>query len=180
MTLFDIIFLAYALSIDAGIVSFGMGLIFSRNKRKNSLILASFTGFFQFFMPFIGWFLAKLIYGFFEPFSKIIAFLIFFILGLKFICDAFNKKEAQNGAECLSLSCLFMLSAATSIDALGAGVNIYFLNAPVVFASVAIGLVTFLNSMFSFWFGYLFKRFPSKYLEIFAGFILIFLAFKTL
>ena len=53
MNLVDIIFLAVALSIDAGIVSFSQGIIFVENKRKNSLKLALSVGFFQALMPVI-------------------------------------------------------------------------------------------------------------------------------
>ena len=56
MELAQIILLAVALSIDAMVVSFSQGLIFKINKRKNSLLLAFFLGFFQGLMPIIGYF----------------------------------------------------------------------------------------------------------------------------
>lgn len=182
MSTLSILFLAVALSIDAAVVSFTQGLIFVENKRKNSFLLALSVAFFQTIMPILGWLFARVIYSYVESFSSVIAFLIFFILGAKFIYEALKeeKKEVQKVKLNLSLDYLFIVSVATSIDALGAGVNLYFLGAPLLFASLLIGLVTFLNSILSFWAGYLFKRFPSKYLEIAAGLILILLAILTL
>ena len=46
MSLFDIFILAIALSIDATVVSFSNGLIFTKNRTANSLLLA-FSGFFH-------------------------------------------------------------------------------------------------------------------------------------
>ena len=93
MNLADLIFLAAALSVDAGAVSFSQGLLFDKNKIKNSLLLAFSTGFFQFIMPVAGYFFAGVIYRFVEPFSKTLAFLIFMVLGLKFIHDGLTEKE---------------------------------------------------------------------------------------
>lgn len=180
MNLADLIFLAAALSVDAGAVSFSQGLLFDKNKTKNSLLLAFSTGFFQFIMPVAGYFFAGVIYRFVEPFSKTLAFLIFMVLGLKFIHDGLTEKEkTAKSPVCITLGCLFMLSVATSIDALAAGVNFYFLKAGILFSSLLIGFVTFFVSLFCFYAGRFFKKFPSKYLEVLAGVALIVLSFKT-
>ena len=180
MNLSEIIFLAVALSIDAGSVSFSQGLIICKNKSKNAFLLAIFTGFFQFLMPILGFIFASLIYAYVENFCSIIAFAIFFVLGVKFIYDAVRKNSSQKEYEvcCLSARCLLMFALATSIDALAAGVNFRFLDTPLFFASLIIGITTFLISLFCFWAGHLFKKFPSKYLEILSGLILIALAIK--
>ena len=180
MNLSEIIFLAIALSIDAGAVSFSQGLIICKNKSKNAFLLAIFTGFFQFLMPILGFIFASLIYAYVENFCSIIAFAIFFVMGVKFIYDALKKDLNNDTPEicCLSLKCLLMFALATSIDALAAGVNFRFLDTPLFFASLIIGITTFLISLFCFWAGHLFKKFPSKYLEILSGLILIALAIK--
>ena len=172
MNLIDVIFLAFALSIDAMAVSFSNGLLCVKNKRKNAFLLALFAGF-------IGYFFANLIYTYVKPYSSIIAFIIFLALGLKFLYDALFKGDTEDSICCISLKCLFALAFATSIDALAAGVNLRFLNVDIFFSSLIIGLVTFLNALLGFYLGHLFKRFPSKYLEIFASLLLIFLAVKS-
>ena len=179
MLLIEVIFLAIALSIDASVVSFSQGLIFTENKRKNSFYLAFWVGSFQAIMPVIGWFLAKSIYSYIEKIDHWIAFAIFLILGIKFIKDAFNENELKcDTPACLSFKCLLLLAIATSIDAMAAGATLYFMKVKILFPAIIIGLITFINSLIGFWSGYIFKEFPSKYLEISAGLILITLGFK--
>ena len=180
MSYSDIILLAIALSIDAMVVSFSNGLIFTRNKRINSLILAFSVGFFQFLMPIIGFFLALSLSKYVEPYDHWIVFAIFTLLGAKFIKDAF-KEEKDEKIHCyFCFSYILLVSVATSIDALGAGISIAFTGGRIMFAAINIGVITFLNSLLGFWGGYLFKKFPSKNLEISGGVILILLGFKIL
>jgi len=176
----DILILAIALSIDACVVSFSNGLIFTKNKRANSLMLAASVGFFQFLMPVIGFYFAKSVNKYVEPYDHWIVFAIFIFLGLKFIKDAF-KEEKEEKIDCyLCFRYILLVSVATSIDALGAGVSIAFMNVNILFPAIVIGVITFVNSLLGFWGGYLFKKFPTRNLEIFGGLILILLAFKVL
>lgn len=180
MTLIDILILAIALSIDASVVSFSNGLIFTNNKRINSFILALSVGFFQFLMPVIGFFFAQAVNKYVEPYDHWIVFTIFVLLGLKFIKDAF-KEEKEEKIDCyLCFKYIFLVSVATSIDALGAGVSIAFLKTQIWIPAIIIGVITFFNSLLGFWCGYLFKKFPTRNLEISGGLILILLAFKIL
>lgn len=180
MNIYDILILAVALSIDACVVSFSNGLIFTQNKRLNSLILAVSVGFFQFLMPIIGWFFAQSIEKYVEPYSKWLVFGIFIILGTKFIKDAFNKED-EKGIDCyLCFKYILLVSIATSIDALAAGASLAFSGVKILVPAVIIGVVTFINSLLGFWSGYLFKKFPTRNLEISGGIILILLAFKVL
>ena len=177
MNAIQITLLAIALSIDAMVVSFSQGLIFKEKKRKNSLLLAFFLGFFQFLMPMLGYFCALSVYKYLEMVNTWIVFSIFLALGIKFIKEAFDEKE--NEICCISFGCLIMFAIATSIDAFGAGISLCFSNVNIWLPAIFIGLVTFLNSLLGFWSGYLFKNFPSKYLEIAGGLILIGLAIKA-
>ena len=177
MEITQIVLLAIALSIDAMVVSFSQGLIFKEKKRRNSFLLAFFLGFFQFFMPVLGYFCALGIYKYLEFINNWIVFLIFLVLGIKFIKEAFEEKEKT--VCCISISCLFTFAIATSIDAFGAGISLCFSHVNIWFPAILIGIITFVNSLFGFWSGYLFKNFPTKYLEIIGGIILIGLAIKA-
>lgn len=180
MNTLDILILAIALSIDACVVSFSNGLIFTQNKRVNSLMLALAVGFFQFLMPVVGYFGAQTVSKYVEPYSRWIVFGIFVLLGAKFIKDAFKEEEEKN-IECyLCFKYILLVAVATSIDALGAGVSIAFTKTQIWLPAIIIGVVTFINSLLGFWSGHLFKKFPTKYLEISGGLILIALAFKVL
>lgn len=178
MTLIDIILLAIALGIDCFVVSFSQGLIFQNNRFKNSFNLALVMGFFQGFMPVIGYVGTNSLYKLIVPFSKWIVFGIFLTLGLKFIVDSFAPKEEQ--AQCIGWKCLCGLGIATSIDALVSGATIRLTGTSLALSVSLIGLASFLMSISGFWSGNFIKNIPSKYLEITGGVILILLAIKSL
>ncbi len=177
MYLLDILFLAIALGIDCLVVSFSQGLIFTHNRVKNSLALAFTMGLSQGIMPCIGYFGVSGISNYVQAYSKILVFLIFFVLGAKFIYEAFQEKEKN--VCCIGLKCLLTLGIATSIDALAAGVSLNLTKTPLLSATLLIGIASFLMSILGFWFGNFFKSMPSKYLEILGGLILILLALKS-
>lgn len=178
MNLIDLILLALALGIDCFVVSFSQGLIFKSARTQNSLRLAFTMGIFQGFMPIIGYIAADYMYKLVLPFSKWIVFGIFFILGAKFILEAFQtpKKEVQ----CIGLKCLLGLGVATSLDALVSGATLRLTNTNLYIAALLIGFASFLLSLSGFWTGNFIRKIPSKYLEITGGIILIALAIKAL
>lgn len=178
MSLIDIILLAIALGIDCLAVSFSQGLIFHENRVKNSLRLALTMGLFQGFMPCIGFAGMDYVRDFAEPFCRWLVFAIFLILGLKFITEAFQDKK--EGICCINLKCLISLGIATSIDALVSGASLNLTRTPLFLSVSVIGIVAFFMSIFGFGLGNFIKKFPSKYLEISGGLILIFLAIKSL
>ncbi len=179
MNEFEIFILAIALSLDALLVSFSYGLIISERKVYHSLLLACFFGFFQFFMPIVGCCLTGLLYSQLEIYSKWIVFVIFSILGLKFLTSAFEKKE-KNKIVCISISCVFLLAIATSIDALGAGVSFKLLNVKAFLPSCLIGVITFFLSFVGFWVATIFKKLPTKPIEITGALLLIYLAINAI
>ena len=61
MSYLEIFLLALALSVDACVLSFSYGLVFTDFRRKNSLLLSAFTGAFQGIMPVIGYFLTSFV-----------------------------------------------------------------------------------------------------------------------
>lgn len=178
MSLFDIIVLAIALSIDATVVSFSNGLIFKEQRLKKSLMLASTVGFFQFIMPVIGYYFAQTVTQYVKPYSHWLIFGIFFILGVKFIHDAFNEEKDRDFI--FNKRYLLAVGIATSIDALFAGVSISFSGISILYPSIIIGLITFINSMLGFWITNFIRHLSSKFLEISGGIILILLALKVL
>ncbi|MBQ3311043.1 manganese efflux pump [bacterium] len=178
MTLLSLILLAIALSIDACVVSFAHGLVLCDLRMKNSLLLSVFTGSAQGIMPIIGYFLAKPFYNMILPISKWLSFAIFLYLGLKFIQESFEKdKEVPM---CLDLKCLLIISVATSIDALAAGVPLTFTSVNIFKAAMLIASTTFLFAFAGFWTSCFFTNFKTRYLEILAGLILIFIAIESL
>ena len=179
MTLTDLILFAIALGIDCLVVSFCEGLVFVKNRTKNSFALASTMGIFQGGMPFISYLATGFVSKYLVYYTKWIVFAIFMFLGVKFLYEAFNKKE-ECPVCCIDFKCLVLMGIATSIDALGAGVSLKLTNTDLLLSVFFIGIMSFIMSLVGFWTGNRFKNLPTKYLEIIGGLILISLAWKTL
>ena len=178
MSYIEIILLALALSVDAAVVSFSYGLAFNKERLKNSMCLATFTGFFQGFMPVIGYILTSFVKSYIEPYAKWIVLIIFAYLGIKFIIEAFEEKE--NKKCCIDLKCLFLIGIATSIDAFSAGISLSLSGNTILKPALLIGLVTYMNSLLGFVIGGKLKNLPTKWLEVIAGSVLIILGLKAI
>lgn len=176
MSYLEIVLLALALSIDAMVVSFSYGLAFKENRTKNALMLAFCTGFFQAGMPVIGYYLTTFVKSYIAPYASLIVFTIFVFLGVKFIKEAFDKKEVP---KCISTACLILIGIATSIDAFSAGISLALYGNKILKPVVLIGAITFMDSCIGFKLGGKLKHLPTVGLEVFAGLVLIALGIKA-
>lgn len=176
MNLIDIILIAFALSIDACVVSFTYGINQKSKILKSALSLAIFTGFFQGFMPYLGGICTNFIQSIIEPYTKWIVFVIFLYLGINFIKGAFKKKK---NVQKLSFPILLLIAIATSIDAFSAGIPLSLKCDCICFPAILISLITFINSLIGFYTGRIFKKFNPQLLNIIGGLILIILAIKV-
>ena len=177
MSYLEILFLAFALSIDAMVVSFSYGLAFKENRTKNALLLAFCTGFFQAGMPVIGYYLTNFVKSFIAPYASVIVCVIFVFLGLKFIKEAYEEKEKPL---CISVACLIFIGIATSIDAFSAGISLALYGNRIFKPILLIGAITFMNSCIGFKLGGKLKHLPTLGLEVFAGLVLIALGVKAI
>ena len=178
MSYFEILILAIALSIDACVVSFTYALKFQRAHLKNSLYLSLCTGFFQALMPVLGYYLTNFVKIYIEPYSKLIVFIIFTYLGIKFILEANGQKEGKNAI--INFKTLFLIGVATSIDAFSAGISLLLFGNKILKPALLIGLITFINSNLGYFTGLKLKKLPSKALQISGGILLILLGIKVL
>ncbi|MDD4556462.1 MAG: manganese efflux pump MntP family protein [Alphaproteobacteria bacterium] len=183
MIWFEVFLLALALSIDAFLVSFSCGLVVKKNKVKNAYKMAFANGFAQFAMPVLGYYGTSAVSGYVKAFDHWIVFFVFLALGVKFILDGLEDKEIAceiSSKKKITFKILLIAAFATSIDAFAAGVSLYFIPVSIWLAGLMIGVVTFINSYIGFRLNRLFKKIPTKYIEVFAGVILITLGTKVL
>ena len=179
MGIIELVILSIGLAMDAFAVAVCKGLSMSKMKWKNAIVIGLYFGFFQGFMPVIGYLLGV---NFQEKISNIdhwIAFILLGIIGINMIKEALSKDcEKQNDS--VKFKDMIVLAIATSIDALAIGITFAFLKVSVVLAVTLIGVITFAISVIGVKIGNIFGDKYEKKAELVGGLILILLGVKIL
>ena len=173
--------MAVALSMDAFAVSMCKGLSVRNLKIKHSIITGLYFGFFQGFMPALGFVLGAQFSSFITNVDHWIAFALLAIIGGSMIKEAFGEEEELNDS--FSFKTMLPLAVATSIDALAVGVNFAFLGltiGEITLSVVFIGITTFVLSAIGVKIGNVFGTKYKAKAEIFGGVVLIILGIKIL
>jgi putative Mn2+ efflux pump MntP len=96
------------------------------------------------------------------------------------ILEGIKENGSLTNFNPFKLSVLISLSVATSIDALVVGLSFGFLDMPILFPVIVIGIVTFIASMLGMLFGKYIPKKRSRQSLILGGAILIFIGGKIL
>jgi putative Mn2+ efflux pump MntP len=180
MSLLTIFILAVGLGVDAFSVAIGIGATNNKKSWAPVLRLAAAFGIFQFVMPIIGWLAGLTVVEVMASFDHWIAFALLALVGGKMIWEGFEKESDEKKADQTRGWPLFMLSIATSIDALAVGFSFSILKMPVVFPAIVIGIVCFLMTVTGMIFGEALAKIFGKKVEIFGGLVLIAIGIKIL
>jgi putative Mn2+ efflux pump MntP len=179
MGIFDIILLAVSLSMDAFAVSICKGLSMRKIDYFKAIIIGFYFGFFQGFMPLIGYFLGSAFQNFVTSVDHWIAFILLSIIGLNMIKESFSNEE-DNLNDKVDFKTMIVLAIATSIDALAVGISFAFYKVNIFTSIFLIGIITFIISIIGVFVG---NKFGSKYknkAEIVGGVVLIIIGLKIL
>ncbi len=179
LTLFVI---ALSLSMDTFAVMISQGWTASRFPVRHILRMAASFGFFQAMMPVIGWLAGVGLRDIFMDVARWVAFGILVFIGVKMIAESFQlKEEAKNQAkDPTRLVTLFLLSLATSLDALATGASFALLDVSILRPCLVIGMVTFVMSVCGGYIGKRFGHFFERKIEIAGGLLLIAIGIKIL
>ncbi|MDD3037342.1 manganese efflux pump MntP family protein [Bacteroides sp.] len=157
MTGLEIWLLAIGLAMDCFAVSIASGIILKRTQWKPMLIMAFAFGFFQAFMPFIGWMCANTFSHLIESVDHWIAFAILAFLGGRMVFESFKEEGCREESNPASLKVVLTMAIATSIDALAIGVSFAFLGIKdyraILSPILIIGFVSFVMSLVGLIFG---------------------------
>lgn len=178
MNLTELFLLAAGLAADAFSAAVCQGIRMKKINPAGAVLTALFFGVFQAGMPLAGCFLGSRFAGVTARYEHWIAFILLGIIGGKMIWEAFHPEENSGGEYAFSLKDIFMLSVATSIDAMAVGI-VFSAQKTDIFLSVSvIGTVTFLLALAGVFIG---NRFGSRYgksAEIAGGAVLVFIGLK--
>lgn len=180
MDLLTVFIIAVGLGVDAFSVAIGIGAADIKKSWLPVLRLASTFGFFQFAMPIIGWLAGLTIVNFIAGYDHWIVFALLAYIGVKMIRDAFREEKDEEKTDRTKGMPLFLLSIATSIDALAIGFSFSLLKKPIILASIIIGIVCFVMTVIGMFFGKGLAKLFGRKVEIFGGVVLIVIGVKIL
>lgn len=182
MGLLNLLLLAVGLSMDAFAVAICKGLAFGKIKLSSAATVGLYFGVFQALMPTAGYFLAIGFQNYIERIDHWIAFGLLAFLGGRMIVEAIKPEvgEEEKVSSSLDVKEMLLLSVATSIDALAAGISLALMGANIGAAAPAIGIVTFALSAAGVYVGGIFGEKYKSPAEIAGGCVLIFLGIKEL
>lgn len=194
--------MAFALAMDAFAVSIATGIKVAPPRRWQTIRIAACFGFFQFFMPVLGWLAGRELAQSMEAWDHWIAFGLLAAVGSKMIFDALSSGDAsENSLEggsdptvkkvspCSRKKTLvdptippmlLMLGLATSIDAFAVGVSMAMLQRSIWVPCIIFGLVAAALSAVGMRYGGRIGRRIGREAEIAGGVVLILIGLFTL
>jgi len=183
MTIWELLLIAVALSMDAFAVAVCKGLATQKHSLKGMLIVGAWFGGFQALMPLTGWLIASNFSKYITKFDHWVAFVLLAAIGINMIREALKKDDEGAASASLGFRTMLIMALATSIDALAIGVSFAFLamdGAGIIPAVCCIGAVTFFLSAAGMRVGAVFGEKYKAKAEIAGGVILIALGIKIL
>lgn len=180
MDFVEIIFLSFALALDAVAVSIASGTRSDVDNKKARFRLSFHFGLFQFIMPILGWYSGFHLAEVFSNFDHWIAFFILSYVGYKMLKEAFISDQIDFANNPSKGRKLILLSIATSIDALAVGFSLALLKINIFLPALTIGLITGLLSLIGIYIGKYFGTKFSKVARIAGGVILFAIGVKIL
>jgi putative Mn2+ efflux pump MntP len=180
MNLFEILFIALSMAMDAFAVSLGVGSQDETIGRRPVFRLAFHFGFFQFFMPVVGWLAGLTIARIIANYDHWIAAGLLSFVGIRMIISGVNPGKEDNRSDPSRGWTLVLLSIAVSIDALAVGLSLGIIGSSIWFPAVIIGVITGLLSWLGLRLGNKLGEKFGKRMEISGGVILILIGVRII
>lgn len=183
MDILSIFIIAIGLAMDSFAVSISRGMCSPRFYVWQAVKISFIFGFFQGFMPLIGYGLGFSYSSYMESYDHWLAFIILTIIGIKMIYESFNPEENQDSwynAYSISWKNVVIMAIATSIDALATGLIFAAYPGFLVKAVIIIAVVTFVFAFVGRYLGVYFGQKIRLNVELIGGLILIGIGTKIL
>jgi putative Mn2+ efflux pump MntP len=180
MDILTLLFIAFALAMDAFAVSISAGAYLIKADARQTFRLAFHFGLFQFMMPVIGWFAGSSFAGLIASVDHWIAFGLLVAIGGKMVMESFRSEHDAVRKDVTKGLSLISLSVATSIDALAVGLSLSMLNVEIISPSIVIGVVAGGMSFLGIRLGEKASHHLGRHMEFIGGVILILIGVRIL
>jgi len=181
MNILEIILIGIGLSMDAVAVSMTNGMVYKNTTKAKLLAMPLFFGFFQGFMPVIGYYAGGIFSEFITKYAGIFVLIILGFIGSNMMKEGLSSDKDENDSNAsLTFKLLLFQAIATSIDAFAVGIGFSAMNVNILSSTLIIGTTTAICSLIAIFIGKKFGNLLGKKAEIFGGIILIIIAVKAI
>lgn len=175
----ELCILAIALSMDAFAVSLGIGAKQATFDQWLAIKVGLYFGFFQGFMPIVGYLAGIGLSSFIEVIDHWVAFVLLAVIGAKMVYESFGEPVEEEISK-ITNKVLLLLAIATSIDAMAAGFTLTLMGTTIVVSVIIIGITTFAFSYGGVLLGSHGGAYLESKAELLGGIILIGIGIKIL
>ena len=180
MQWYEVLVVAFALSLDAFAVSLAASTAGHVTDRRAAFRLSFHFGLFQFLMPVLGWSLGTSIEHIISAFDHWIAFALLAFVGIRMIRTAFTPAAGGQADDPSRGGVLIMLAIATSIDALAVGLSLAMIQSNVWYPSIVIGVVAGVMSILAIVSGARVGRWLGGKAQMVGGLVLLIIGVRIL
>jgi putative Mn2+ efflux pump MntP len=193
MDFFTLLLLALGLAADAFAVSITNGICSNHMhqearqdtlqalNRKYAFITGITFGFFQAAMPVLGYFLGRTFFEFVHRYQHWVALFLLSAIGINMLVDAVREQqnpEFPSRETVFTGKNLILQGAATSIDAMAAGVSFAVLDISIATPALLIGIITFIFCFLGVYIGKMFGTVFGSRARFAGGILLICIGLK--
>lgn len=180
MAYFQLIILAFGLSMDSLAIAMTSGAIIKNHKPVNVIKIAGMLAFIQMSLLAVGWRLGIEFVSYIEDIDHWIAFAILGFIGGKILYDSFKTDTSKQNFNPLSFFIMLSLAIAASIDAVATGLSLSCVHDSVLSLSLVVGIVTLILSGLGVIFGCKLGCIYAHQINRIGGIILLAIAFWIL
>ncbi len=169
-----ILIIALSMSMDAFAVSAAKGAELRRPRPTEALRMGAIFGAVEGCMPVVGWLFGLVASSLITTLDHWIAFLILAALGAKMIAESvMPEHEPKPKPKQHKFRMLIVAALGTSVDSMGVGVSLAFIEANIWIAAAAIGLASFTMSTIGVMVGHAIGKRVGKIAEAIGGAVLV-------
>ena len=174
MDVFSTVVVALSMSADAFAVAVAKGAGLRHPKPIEALRTGAVFGAVEAATPVIGWAVGALASRFVASVDHWIAFVILSALGIKMFVDSLSEeKKKKEKPSRHKWRTLVLAAIGSSIDAMGVGVTLAFIDANIWITAAAIGTATFVMASTGMMIGHIIGQRGGKYAEMLGGIMLV-------
>ncbi|MBE0480665.1 MAG: manganese efflux pump [Dehalococcoidia bacterium] len=174
MDLLTVVLLAFGLSLDCFAVALGGSVGLRSFRVRQVLRVSAAFGLFQAAMLSLGWLVGQAVVEMVEAYTHWVAFGLLLFIGSRMIWESLGEGEEGPGRTDFTRGLpLLGVSIATSIDSLGVGLGLGFLESRIFFPALVVGTVALAMTWAGFYAGRAIAGPLGRWAEVLGGLVLI-------